>query len=503
MQVTVTYPDWKAPAEDGKILIWPEPHEIIAQTHANQRALSSASDVRISRIPLNELRRLQRAALDHDDARPLVATGHQTELIHAGVWVKHVLINTAAKELEGGAIQFAVDTDSPKHLTLRWPGERMPITDDARITTAAWSGLLDAPSPTHLAKIADHFLDAAHHWNYQPVLPAVISSLRPETSAAGKLSPAIVDANLALDHSLGLEHRAMLVSPILLGEPYLAFVHHVMNDADAFAHVYNGALAEFRRAHKTKSPTRPMPDLFVSSESIEAPFWLDNLATGERSRPSVFRSDGGFVLELLSGDEFVFDRNASGLTAASKLDEWLRDTQHRLSPRALTLTTFIRMLIADNFVHGIGGGRYDQVSDAIIRDYFKLEPPAFAVTTGTLYFPEAVTRQRACVRCVLQEGHRLKHGLLGDRKMQFVSQINSLPHGSLERQGVFSAMHRQRKELLQSDPRIAKWEKRLRETQQRADEDETLFDRELFYAIQSRQRLLEMIERYDAAFRGT
>jgi hypothetical protein len=159
------------------------------------------------------------------------------------------------------------------------------------------------------------------------------------------------------------------------------------------------------------------------------------------------------------------------------------------------------MFIADNFIHGIGGGRYDQVSDTIIRDYFKLEPPAFAVTTGTLYFPEAVRRQRACVRCVLQEGHRLKHSVLGDRKMQFVSQINSLPHGSLERQGVFSAMHRERKALLQNDAHVAKWEKRLRESQQRADEDETLFDRELFYAIQSRQRLIEMIERYDAAFR--
>jgi hypothetical protein len=501
MQVTATYPDWKAPAEDGKILIWPEPHEIVAQTRENQRALSSASDVRMSGVPLNELRRLQRAALDHDDAKPLIATGHQTELVHAGVWVKHVLINTAARELDGQAIQFAVDTDGPKHLTLRWPGESMPITDDARITTAAWSGLLDAPSPTHLAKIADHFLDAAHHWNYQPVLPGVIASLRPEGTEVGKLSPSLVNANLALDHSLGLEHRAVLVSPILLGEPYLAFVHHVMSDAEAFAKIYNGALAEFRRAHKTKSPTRPMPDLFTSSESIEAPFWLDNLITGERSRPSIFRTECGFVLELLTGEEFVFARDAGGLTAAAKLARWLRNTQHRLSPRALTLTTFLRMLVADNFVHGIGGGRYDQVTDAIIRDYFKLDPPAFAVTTGTLYFPEAASRQRACVRCVLQEGHRLKHALLGERKMQFVSQINSLPYGSLERQGLFSAMHRERKELLQSDPRIAKWEKRLRETQQQSHEDETLFDRELFYAIQSRQRLLEMIERYDAAFR--
>ena len=35
---------------------------------------------------------------------------------------------------------------------------------------------------------------------------------------------------------------------------------------------------------------------------------------------------------------------------------------------------------------------------------------------------------------------------------------------------------------------------------QHASNPEILFDRELFYALQTRQRLQEMIERYDAAF---
>src|SRR4051794_1408947 len=95
-----SYPDWKAPAEDGQILIWPEPGEIVAQTLANQSALSS-STVQIQNLPLVELRRSMRAWLGHDDAQPLIADGHQTELYHPGVWVKSVLAHHAAAKLGG------------------------------------------------------------------------------------------------------------------------------------------------------------------------------------------------------------------------------------------------------------------------------------------------------------------------------------------------------------------------------------------------------------------
>ncbi|HEX3358397.1 MAG TPA: hypothetical protein VHS31_15595 [Tepidisphaeraceae bacterium] len=500
MQSALSYPDWKAPAEDGKTLIWPDNAAILSQTRENLKRLST-TEVRIGGLPLNELRRLQRAALGHaDDAQPIVATGHQTELIHAGVWVKHVLINAAAKLLNGRAIQFAVDTDGPKHLTLRWPGGGVAITDDPQITSAAWCGQLNAPSAAHIVRVADCFMDAAHQWDFQPLVPAIIASLRAGADESRTLSEALMQANHDLDLSLGLETLAKLVSPMLVEEPYLAFVHHLMSDARTFAGVYNSALADYRRLHKTKSPSRPMPDLFVSEGSVEAPFWLDNLTDGTRSRPSVFPVDDGFVLELLDEQEFFF-RAADGFEAASKLGEWLRATKHRLSPRALTLTTFLRMLVADNFVHGIGGGRYDQVSDDIMRNYFKIEPPAFSVTTATLFFPGAITRQRVCLPCVLQEGHRLRHAVLGERKKAMIAQINSLPRNSIKRQAAFATMHRERKARLVNDPRIIQWEKRFVEAQARDHEDQMFFDRELFFAVQSRQRLIDMMERYDAAFR--
>src|SRR5437867_4271978 len=116
----LAYPDWKAPSEDGALLIWPEPSEIISTTLQNQRRLAASESVRVQNIPLPELRQRARQWIGQkENDRPIIGTGHQTELYHAGVWVKDALIGAAARKLDGSAYHFAVDTDSPKHLMLR------------------------------------------------------------------------------------------------------------------------------------------------------------------------------------------------------------------------------------------------------------------------------------------------------------------------------------------------------------------------------------------------
>ena len=45
------------------------------------------------------------------------------------------------------------------------------------------------------------------------------------------------------------------------------------------------------------------------------------------------------------------------------------------------------MCLGDFFIHGIGGGKYDEATDAIIRDYFVIEPPAYQVLSATLHLP--------------------------------------------------------------------------------------------------------------------
>jgi hypothetical protein len=298
-----------------------------------------------------------------------------------------------------------------------------------------------------------------------------------------------------LDWSLGLRHHALVVSPMFLAEPYLLFAHHVISRAGNIAADYNASLADYRREQGIKTPGRPMPDLKSSDTQIESPFWLDNLTTGQRTRATLTKAAGGYTLSPDSADPFLFSPTALPEDAAPRLLAWLRRHNLRIAPRALTLTMFLRLFLADQFVHGIGGGRYDQVADRFIQKHFGVEPPYFAITTATLFFPTAVGRERVCLPCLLREGHRLRHAALGEQKPRLVEQIASLPRRSLERRSAYSAMHRQLKDL--AGGAIDRWEQRLRDARQQAAEEETLFDRELFYAIQPRDRLEMLVERYD------
>jgi hypothetical protein len=59
----------------------------------------------------------------------------------------------------------------------------------------------------------------------------------------------------------------------------------------------------------------------------------------------------------------------------------------RLRPRALLTTLFARLCLADGFVHGIGGAKYDEVTDGLIERWLGLRPPRYFVLTATLRLP--------------------------------------------------------------------------------------------------------------------
>src|SRR5205085_2488393 len=183
------------------------------------------------------------------------------------------------------------------------------------------------------------------------------------------------------------------------------------------------------------------------------------------------------------------------------LTQWLRRNDLRLSPRALMLTMFLRLFVVDQFIHGIGGGQYDQVTDRIIASHFQMPSPRFAVATATMHLPEAVGRSRVCLPCVMQDGHRLRHNLLGEqRKRELVRQIDAAPRKSPQRYAAFAEMHRELARAATGSPQLKEWEREVEETRQREMEEAAVFDRELFYALQPRERLDAVIQKFAASW---
>jgi hypothetical protein len=139
------------------------------------------------------------------------------------------------------------------------------------------------------------------------------------------------------------------------------------------------------------------------------------------------------------------------------------------------------------------------VTDRLIAAHFDLEPPRFSVTTATLYFPAARGQKRVSLRPLLQEGRRLRHGSFSREKRDLADRIATLPRRSPDRGKLFSLMHAKLAQQAAS-PAMREWTRRLEETTREQMRQKTLFDRELFFALQPEDLLRQMISRYDAAF---
>ena len=500
LDVATRYAAWKAPRQDGQTLLWPSAAALLDDARQNNRALNSANSVRLQGVPLPKLRQSMRRfiGVDRDD-QLLIASGHQTELHHPGVWAKNVLADAAARASGGVAVHVAVDTDAPKHLVLGFPGFAEPFTDDPEAATAQWSGLVSPPSPSHLANLSEAIAGASADWPFESLLGGMLDIFRRQSLEAEHLPKALTSAMHAMDWNLGVRYTALLASPIWISEPFLVLAHHLLARASDFAADYNAALQAYRLRQGIRTPGRPMPNLAVAGDRCEAPFWFDDLTTGRRERAAVEQIGGRWTLSR-PGDSFALDPAADALEAAGRLQMWLRRHNCRLSPRALALTLCLRLLMADQFIHGIGGGQYDQVTDDVITRHFRLEPPRFAVTTATLYWPPAAGRTRIDLPALKQAGHQLRHNLLGPAKEPMLQAINAAPRKSRQRLEQFHSLHHALDQAAAQTGALAKWEDQLRDATAEQSREKGLFDRELFYAIQPRDRLEQLMGVYRDAF---
>ena len=86
-----------------------------------------------------------------------------------------------------------------------------------------------------------------------------------------------------------------------------------------------------------------------------------------------------------------------GKLCSSDRHEQLRQLLHKngyqIRPKAIALTLFVRLFLADWFVHGIGGAKYERISDHIIRTFYKMSVPDFGIATATMALPDLEIQQ--------------------------------------------------------------------------------------------------------------
>ena len=78
----------------------------------------------------------------------------------------------------------------------------------------------------------------------------------------------------------------------------------------------------------------------------------------------------------------------------------------KVRPRALITTMYARLVLSDLFIRGIGGAKYDELTDLIIRRFFGIEPPAYITATATFRLP--IERPSVSLNDVQQSAQRLR-----------------------------------------------------------------------------------------------
>lgn len=403
----------RVPRDDGAVFARPELHACTDAVRRNAEKLNSSSaDVQgrtlahlrewSRRILMEQAREYTAAVVDSApgpavsrdaETGPIILGGHQPSLFHAGVWIKNFAIHYLAQRTGGASVNLVVDNDAVSSSTIRVPaGDR----DQPRIERIAFDRERMA-GPWEDARVADFGLFASFgdrvaqamaSWSIQPVLAEIWPDVVQQVEETASLRDGFTAGRGRLERRWGLRNLELPLSRVCEADPFLWFASHLFAHADRFRTVHNTVLDEYRAVNRVRSRTHPVPELIDAGGWLESPFWVFREGSGDRGRLMV-RSSGREVA-LAVGNETIARLPLSREMDACCAVEVLRDLPARgirIRTRALSTTLFARLCFGDLFVHGIGGAKYDEMTDRMIARFFKIRAPEFLTLSATLRLP--------------------------------------------------------------------------------------------------------------------
>ncbi|MCL2647749.1 MAG: hypothetical protein FWD61_12185 [Phycisphaerales bacterium] len=304
-----------------------------------------------------------------------VITGHQVEFYHAGVWAKVIAADEVTRRVEGVAFDLLVDHDVVDHLGVDVPAYEsekwrrvMVAWDEA---TALSADSIETPNVKQFeawdAKIASHPLTRTDS------MAMVLASLRDGVRGENYVRW-MSGARRKFERAMGLTVHHVPTSLMCEMPEWWMFVWQWAINADQWTRIYNEELGAYRKRQGIKNDHHPMPDLVRKEgdgDVFELPFWI--YRRGEARQRLMLRKDGEKVFMLHDGVAYEFNSLFT-----------LHHSDLLVRPRALTLTMFVRLFLADLFVHGIGGALYDQITDGLLAKLFGQQLPYACVSAAWL-----------------------------------------------------------------------------------------------------------------------
>lgn len=382
----------RAPDEDGGLLCSPSLEELDGSIDAEQttfRTLAAPLQA-IREQARQEVIAAARSYLQHaGEPLPqyggdrLILTGHQPELFHPGVWLKYFATEKLARRWQSRSLSFIVDHDAVKSSSLQAPAlQPQPHKVEVPLDVVPpgmpyeeWH----VGNESKFAGLPDRLNQGGGQaWS---LLPVYWRQVLQQSARTQSVPERLSAARRVLERAWGYHNLETTMSSLCQTESFARFAVHLLQSLPRFLEIFSEALKSYRRLHHLRSKTHPFPDLAQDGNWLEAPFWVWRTGATARSRLFVRREESGLALRL--GHE------SAPVLGGDMVRAWqtLEAEGIKVRCRALTTTLFTRLFVADLFVHGLGGGKYDAVTDEVIRRFYGVTPPPFAVVTGTLRLP--------------------------------------------------------------------------------------------------------------------
>lgn len=535
-------PPWQrnrliVPREQGSLLIRPSRAQIPALLQRNRLQFDASSNLKIGGLPLSELRKLARAEVlnaalhftslwtsdlpDPDPSLPLIVSGHQPQLVHPGTWCKNLLLGKLAQETNALALNLVVDNDLLKSPSLVVPAGTRNSPEFKSIPYDT----LPLPTPWEEAHLREESLSRdfpdrvsapCGNWGFQPVLPAVWKTVLDLLPQHRNWAFLLTAARNSFERRFKIRNLELPLSCLSLLPCFRRFVVDILTRLDDFQSVHNRLLTEFRNIYRIRSDSHPVPPLKNSGLWREAPFWVWRSGETHR-RPLLVRQDATAV-QFSDGESGRIEVPIAHTSPAGTWEQLLLEMERRgwkVRPRALTTTLFVRLLLADLFLHGIGGAHYDEITDRLLVRFYGIPSPVFVtVSAGELLplpaFPvhdsdEQFLRQQLRDHRYNPERHDLDNNSLSQQKFAINSlradlQQQNLTDNRKSFKSVRQSLHRQlregRRELLaQETDSFNKLQQSLSTLQAQLHANRILKSREYSFAIFPEENLSSLLSR--------
>ena len=352
-----------------------------------------------------------------------VWTGHQAEFWHPGIMAKYLAAGALAGRVRAGGGRAEVTwlvVDQDANEAWRVP---YPAVVEGKLSRGVWgvpfAGGVTASQGTFSAETPACALPVMEPGEPpKGAVASVTEGLRQigrvleKHKGAGNAARQVTEAMCELLEPWCRPDRVVYASELWRKDAFARVLEEVRRDPVGCVGAYNRAVAGVPRAH-----VRP---LRVEGARVELPLWRMPGGVGRARRA-------------------VWSDELAGLKA------------EELSARALLMTAVVRSALCDVFIHGTGGGVYDQITERWFAEWIpgvRLAPTAVVTATRRLPFdvrvrtPEEIARAR-------WRAHAAKHspGVLGDeageaRRRVLVENVRTARARGVSVRGEFEALHR-------------------------------------------------------------